>query len=52
MTNPPQDHIHPSDVALPVVPLQYSFNAQLMWLKQEAAELCQVRADRPLADCC
>jgi hypothetical protein len=39
----PQDHIHPSDVVLPGVPLRYSLNAQLMWLKQEAAELCQVR---------
>ncbi|KIY91826.1 1-phosphatidylinositol-4-phosphate5-kinase [Monoraphidium neglectum] len=36
-----QDHIHPSDVVLPGVPLRYSLNAQLMWLKQEAAELCQ-----------
>lgn len=33
---------------LPGVPLRYSYHAQLAWLKQEAAELCQVR--RGLAD--
>jgi hypothetical protein len=29
-------------VTMPALPLPYSLNAQLMWLKQEAAELCQV----------
>lgn len=38
-----QDSIFPSAVVLPGVRLTYSLNAQLMWLKQEAAELCQVR---------
>jgi hypothetical protein len=38
-----QDGIHPSAVAMPRIRVSYSLNAQLMWLKQEAAELCQVR---------
>jgi hypothetical protein len=38
-----QDGIHPSAVVLPRIRVSYSLNAQLMWLKQEAAELCQVR---------
>lgn len=37
-----QDNIYPSAIRLPLMPLPYSLNAQLMWLKQEAAELCQV----------
>jgi hypothetical protein len=37
-----QDLIAPSAVTMPALPLPYSLNAQLMWLKQEAAELCQV----------
>eukprot|EP00878_Enallax_costatus_P033894 GHUV01037475.1.p1 GENE.GHUV01037475.1~~GHUV01037475.1.p1 ORF type:complete len:790 (+),score=270.19 GHUV01037475.1:181-2550(+) len=37
-----QDIIYPSTVAVPRVKISYSLNAQLMWLKQEAAELCQV----------
>lgn len=38
-----QDAIFPSAVELPHMRVAYSLNAQLMWLKQEAAELCQVR---------
>jgi hypothetical protein len=38
-----QDGIHPSAMAMPRMRVSYSLNAQLMWLKQEAAELCQVR---------
>lgn len=38
-----QDAIYPSTVELPLMRVGYSLNAQLMWLKQEAAELCQVR---------
>lgn len=38
-----QDAIYPSAVELPQMRVAYSLNAQLMWLKQEAAELCQVR---------
>lgn len=37
-----QDSIYPSAVELPQMRVAYSLNAQLMWLKQEAAELCQV----------
>jgi hypothetical protein len=37
-----QDGIYPSAVELPRLRVAYSLNAQLMWLKQEAAELCQV----------
>jgi hypothetical protein len=37
-----QDAIYPSAVELPRMRVAYSLNAQLMWLKQEAAELCQV----------
>jgi hypothetical protein len=37
-----QDNIYPSAVELPQMRVAYSLNAQLMWLKQEAAELCQV----------
>lgn len=39
-----QDAIYPSAVELPHMRVAYSLNAQLMWLKQEAAELCQVGA--------
>lgn len=38
-----QDSIFPSAVSMPRMRVSYSLNAQLMWLKQEAAELCQVR---------
>jgi len=38
-----QDTIYPSAVELPHMRVSYSLNAQLMWLKQESAELCQVR---------
>lgn len=38
-----QDSIYPSSVVVPRMKVSYSLNAQLMWLKQEAAELCQVR---------
>ena len=37
-----QDAIYPCAVELPQMRVGYSLNAQLMWLKQEAAELCQV----------
>eukprot|EP00775_Hariotina_reticulata_P003720 gene3720-3982_t len=37
-----QDSIFPSAVVMPELRISYSLNAQLMWLKQEAAELCQV----------
>eukprot|EP00879_Flechtneria_rotunda_P010433 GHRR01010909.1.p1 GENE.GHRR01010909.1~~GHRR01010909.1.p1 ORF type:complete len:2140 (+),score=1004.14 GHRR01010909.1:414-6833(+) len=36
-----QDSIYPSAVELPRLRVGYCLNAQLMWLKQEAAELCQ-----------
>jgi hypothetical protein len=37
-----QDAILPAAMELPPRRITYSLNAQLMWLKQEAAELCQV----------
>ena len=37
-----QDGIQPSAILMPPPRMAYSLNAQLMWLKQEAAELCQV----------
>lgn len=37
-----QDTIYPSSVVVPRMKVTYSLNAQLIWLKQEAAELCQV----------
>ena len=38
-----QDAVAPSSICMPAMPVTYSLNAQLMWLKQESAELCQVR---------
>ncbi len=39
-----EDCVYPSAIRMPPVPMCFSYNAQLMWLKQEAAELTQVRA--------